>query len=167
MLENVPSGSKIFIDSNIFIYHFLNLSDSCTAFLVKAEKREISACTSTVVLAEVLHRLTIAEAAEEFGIRPWQVVKFLKKNPEALKSLEKSEDAVAEIPRFNIGILPLGRDGIFESRALREAYCLLTNDSLNLCIMKCNGIQDIATNDSDFEKVDWITVWKPSWRRSE
>jgi|GEM_PF-3141272 len=23
MLENVPNGSKIFIDSNIFIYHFL------------------------------------------------------------------------------------------------------------------------------------------------
>ena len=72
MLENVPNGSKIFIDSNIFIYHFLNLSNLCTAFLVRAEKRDISACTSTVVLAEVLHRLTIAEAAEEFGIRPWQ-----------------------------------------------------------------------------------------------
>ena len=111
--------------------------------------------------------MTIAEAAENHGIRPGQAVKFLKKNPEALKSLEKSEDAVAEIPRFNIGILPLGRDGIFESRALREAYCLLTNDSLNLHIMRCNGIQDIATNDSDFEKVNWITVWKPSWMRSE
>ena len=60
----------------------------------------------------------------------------------------------------------LDRDGIFESRALREAYYLLTNDSLNLYIMKVNGIRDIATNDSDFEQVDWITVWKPSWVRS-
>jgi predicted nucleic acid-binding protein len=32
--------------------------------------------------------------------------------------------------------------------------------------MKANGILDIATNDSDFEQVDWITVWKPSWVRS-
>jgi uncharacterized protein len=166
MLDNVPNGSRIFIDSNIFIYHFLNLSDSCTALLVKAEKRDITACTSTVVLAEVLHRLTIAETAENYGIRPGQAVKFLKKNPEAVKSLEKSEDAVAEIPGFNIGILPLGRDGIFESRVMRETYCLLTNDSLNLHIMKANRIRDIATNDSDFEQVDWITVWKPSWVRS-
>jgi len=89
-------------------------------------------------------------------------VKFLKKNPEALKSLEKSEDAIAEIPKFNISILPLARDGIFESRVMRETHCLLTNDSLNLYIMKANEIRDIATNDSDFEQVDWITVWKPS-----
>ena len=67
-------------------------------------------------------------------------MKFLKKNPEAQKSPEKSEDAVAEIPRFNISILPPG-----------------------LYIMNANGIRDIATNDLDFEQVDWITVWKPSW----
>jgi hypothetical protein len=50
---------------------------------------------------------------------------------------------------------------------LREAYYLLTNDSLNHYIMKVNGIRDIATNDSDFEQVDWITVWKPSGVRSQ
>jgi len=38
---------------------------------------------------------------------------------------------------------------------------MLTNDSLNLCVMKANGLNEIATNDSDFDRVDWVTVWKP------
>ncbi len=33
MLEDLPSGRRVFVDSNIFIYHFLDISDRCTAFV--------------------------------------------------------------------------------------------------------------------------------------
>jgi len=46
MLKDIPINSRIFIDSNIFIYHFLNVSESCTNFLEKVELREIEAYTS-------------------------------------------------------------------------------------------------------------------------
>jgi predicted nucleic acid-binding protein len=32
MLAEMPSGNRAFIDSNIFIYHFLDLSETCTEF---------------------------------------------------------------------------------------------------------------------------------------
>ncbi len=37
MLEEIPSQTKIFVDSNIFIYHFLGSSESCTDFLERVE----------------------------------------------------------------------------------------------------------------------------------
>jgi predicted nucleic acid-binding protein len=78
-----------------------------------------------------------------------------------IKSLEKSEISVEEILEFNVEILPIGEDAIFESRGLREQYGLMTNDSLNLYAMKTRGIKVIATNDRDFERVKGIDIWKP------
>lgn len=52
---------------------------------------------------------------------------------------------------------------IFQSRELRRRYLLMTNDSLNLYVMKSNQLSDIATNDGDFERVEGIQVRKPRW----
>ena len=39
----------------------------------------------------------------------------------------------------------------------------MTNDSLNLDVMRSNQLYDIATNDGDFERVEDIKVWKQRW----
>lgn len=161
MLNKIPSNSIVFIDSNIFIYHFLGASERCTDFLERIEMGDIDAYTSTVVLAEVLHRLMIAEVVEKHGVEPSKVVKFLKHNPEIIPTLEKCENAIKEIPEFKVKILSIGSEAIFQSKKLRKEYSLMTNDSLNLYVMKTNGLEDIITNDSDFDEVEWLTVWKP------
>lgn len=43
----------------------------------------------------------------------------------------------------------------------RQAASLLTNDSLIVACMRVHGISLLATNDSDFERVAGITVFKP------
>lgn len=158
---SIPQGTRIFIDSNIFIYHFLGQSESCRSLLEMAENLDIRAYASVVVLAEVLHKLMITEVAEKFGIKPYDAVRFLKRRPELISELKKCEAAVGEIPDYNIEILPIEREAIFESGELRKKHNLLTNDSLNLYSMKANKLRYIAANDSDFERVKWITVWKP------
>ncbi len=161
MIEEIPSNTRVFVDSNIFIYHFLDISESCTSFLERIEMRKIEACTSTVVLAEVLHRLMMAEAIEKYSIKSNNAVKYLKENPEIISTLEKCEIAIKEIPEFKVKILPITVESIFQSYNFRKKYNLLTNDSLNLYVMYINGLADIATNDADFDGVDWIKVWKP------
>lgn len=101
---------------------------------------DIEAYTSTVVLAEVLHRLMVAEV---------------------ISTLEKCESAIKWIPEFKVKILLLSSEAIFQSKKLRKEYNLLTNDSLNLHVMKTNGLVDIVTNDSDFDGIEWLKVWKP------
>jgi predicted nucleic acid-binding protein len=38
---------------------------------------------------------------------------------------------------------------------------LLVNDSILLAVMLDQGLTDLVTQDSDFETVPGITVWKP------
>ena len=54
----LPSGTHIFIDANILIYHFTQvpLTAACTAFLQRVETGDLHGVTSVVVLAEVAHR---------------------------------------------------------------------------------------------------------------
>ncbi|MCK4736385.1 MAG: PIN domain-containing protein [Methanophagales archaeon] len=40
-------------------------------------------------------------------------------------------------------------------------YRLMSNDAIHVATMKQHGITNIATNDPDFERVEWIKVWKP------
>ncbi|MGB2843006.1 MAG: PIN domain-containing protein [Halobacteriota archaeon] len=42
-----------------------------------------------------------------------------------------------------------------------QDYALLTNDAFHVATMKGHGITNIATNDPDFERVEWLKVWKP------
>ncbi len=161
MLNEISSNSIVFVDANIFIYHFLDVSEPCTNFLERVEMEDVEAYTSTVVTAEVLHRLMIAEVVEKHSVKPKDVVKFLKQNPEIISTLEKCENAIKEIPEFKVKILSVASEAIFQSKRLRKEYNLLTNDSLNLHVIKTNGLTDIVTNDSDFDGVEWLKVWKP------
>ena len=88
-LDEIPTGTRVFVDSNIFIYHFLGISESCTSFLSRAESQDIVAYTSTIVLAEVLHRLMIAEVVERYNLKPKDALEFLKKT-ETIPSHEKA-----------------------------------------------------------------------------
>jgi len=42
-----------------------------------------------------------------------------------------------------------------------KRYRLMSNDAIHVATMKQRGITNIATNDPDFERVEWIKVWKP------
>ncbi|RLG23263.1 hypothetical protein DRN76_05630 [Methanosarcinales archaeon] len=53
-------------------------------------------------------------------------------------------------------------DLIFE-KALRfmKQHRLMSNDAVHLATMKRYRVTNIATNDRDFEQVEWLKVWKP------
>lgn len=161
MLEDLPSGRRVFVDSNIFIYHFLDISDRCTAFLERIDYHEICGFTSTIVMAEVLHKLMIAEIAENYKMNRREVNQFIKRCPSVISELERCETAIRQISEFDIEILPIMSGVVLESRNLRYEHKLMTNDSINLFLMKLTGLEDIASNDSDFDRVPWIKVWKP------
>ena len=57
MLSRLPAGEHIFIDANIFIYHFLGLKESCSELLLRVENKKIIGYTSAIILSEICHRL--------------------------------------------------------------------------------------------------------------
>ena len=65
MLQDIPAGTCCFIDANIFVYHLVNvpvLSDDCSKFFDRIERREITGVTSAVAVAEATHKVMLAEA---------------------------------------------------------------------------------------------------------
>jgi predicted nucleic acid-binding protein len=63
---DLPDRTEVFIDANVFVYHFsgpTEYTDFCSRFLQRIEEGRLSGFTSTLVLAETLHRLMIIEAA--------------------------------------------------------------------------------------------------------
>ena len=61
-----------------------------------------------------------------------------------------NDTATTEIYTLSLhDALPIWKYGLWFSDALHSACC------------KVNDITDIATNDRDFERVDFLKVWKP------
>jgi predicted nucleic acid-binding protein len=164
ILSQIPLGSKVFIDANIFIYHFGgdgNISDACTEFLLRVEEKDVEAFTSTIILSEVLHRLMIVEAVEKYKLPLRGIVRYLKEHPDIVMTLEKYSIAPDKIRQMNVTILTMTLQDLLDSKGVRDSDGLLTNDSTSVSIMKRFGITDIATNDNDFERVNGVRVWKP------
>jgi len=163
-LSEIIDNADVFIDSNIFIYHFSGLekfADACFHFFKRIEEGKVKGSTSTLVIAEVLHRLMIIEASKKFGILPKDVIKYLKVNPDKITSLANHLDSVFYIEKLGISIITLSFEDIKLSAEFKRKFTLLTNDAINLAVMKNNHIANLASNDSDFERVDFLTLYKP------
>jgi uncharacterized protein len=75
-LDSLAPQSKIFIDTNIFLYGALGYTKyraSCRAFLQNIESGTYFAATSALVLNEIVHKLILAETAKTYQMHlTWQ-----------------------------------------------------------------------------------------------
>ena len=63
--EAIEDDSSVFIDANVFIYHFGGASAQCAALVQRCETGDLRGFRSVLVLAEVCHRLMVTEAVEK------------------------------------------------------------------------------------------------------
>lgn len=69
----LPDGTAVFLDANIFVYHFsgpTTYTAPCAQLLQHIETGGLSGFTSTLVVAETLHRLMIIEAVATLKVEP-------------------------------------------------------------------------------------------------
>ncbi len=161
-LKDINSGTEVFIDSNIFIYHFTGVSDECSELLSRCEDGEIRGITSVNVLLEVLHRLMKIEAINKKLVKPPNVLKKLRNKPEKVRQLNEYFMNTLKIKELGVIIKPIDFEIIPLSQSIRTVYGLMVNDSVTVAIMKKEGIVSLASNDKEFEKIEGILLYKPS-----
>lgn len=161
-LADLRNGDSVFIDANIFIYHFGGRSPECKAVLERCARRELFGYTSAPILAEVLHRLMVAEAIVKGLVTTKTAVRKLGETPTLVKQLTQYQEDVNKIPQMNLIILALTSEIVQISAEVRKTEGLLTNDSLVVACMRSQGITKVATADGDFDKVGSIEVYKPT-----
>ena len=79
----------------------------------------------------------------------------------AYSAVQEYADYLDELTYYGVTVLPVDMDTIIRSVESGEKYGLLTTDSIHLAAMMRHKICNIATNDSDFERVDLVAVWDP------
>ncbi len=101
VLSDLEDGSSIFVDGNIFVYHFTRESKANPAssdFLERIERGTIHGFTSVSIVQEVTHRRMIIEAVAVLpGVKPKDLVKYLKTHSDAVKKLVNHQSIPSKI----------------------------------------------------------------------
>ncbi len=113
-------------------------------------------------MQETTHRMMIIEAVTNVDIKKKDIVKHLKVHPNIVKNLVKHQSIPKKIASFHLEIVSPDIDTIVNSQEMKTRYGLLSNDSLSLQIMEDLKVNNLASNDSDFEKVNFIDLYRPS-----
>jgi predicted nucleic acid-binding protein len=160
--DELDEGAAIFIDANIFIYHFVKSSPRCSSFLARSESRGVRGATSVLVLAEVSHRLMMIEAVERGLVSPGNVARKVGARTDLVRQLSNYELAVQAIYTMNLEIAPVTERTLLQGLRLQRRYGLLTNDSLIVATMLQSGVRLLATADRRFASVSEIETVMPS-----
>lgn len=161
-LTEVPEGETVFIDANVFIYHFTGASLECKEFLKDCAKQRVSAFTATTVLIEVCHRLMAIEAVKLALVKPHQPSSYLQKNPNLVKKLSAYYTQITNILSWNIQIVPPLADILIKSQIFRQRFGMLTNDSLIPVYMEEANTLNLASADKLFLTLPHLRLYSPS-----
>ena len=164
-MQNINSGEKILFDTNVFIYSALDhpkYGNPCTQLIHGVESGKIEGYIPTIVLNELLHRLMIAEVIERgLALNTGDAIRILKKDKNTFQSLDICWNEIDRLFDMGFIILKEKNNTLAESLIISHRYSLLATDAYIVSFAKSYNIKNIITNDSDFEKVEWLKVWKP------
>ena len=164
-LASIPDGTKVIIDTNIILYTALNhpaFQQSCTAFLIRVEREEIQGFIPSVVIQEINHHFIISELMEKgFGKSVTDCIAHYKRDPLIMNELSKTWTEIGRLFKINCTILYDNPEIVRDSIQISRNFQLFTKDAYIASYAQFYKISHIASNDKDFSRVPWLSVWKP------
>lgn len=156
------SEPEIFVDTNIFVYALAKkhrYKRTCEALLSKINHGDTIGFTSSTAINELFHTILIGEVKRKYG--DIEVIRFIKEHPNAISECDVAYGALDDIFDSNIVILPLTLEVLKHAKTLSKKCNLLFSDAIHAASCEVYGIKHIATNDPDFDKVDFLKIWGP------
>ena len=164
IFDEIPSGADVFLDANTFIYHFTGDSAygvSCTRLIERIEQGDLRGYTSAEVVSDAAHRMMTIEAMERYGWPIAGLAARLRKHHAEIPKLTLFQQAVEQVPRLGIRVWDIKLDLVLTAVKLSRQHELLSGDALIVAVMQSNGLTNLASNDSDFERVPGLTRYTP------
>lgn len=160
----IPSGTSVFIDANIFVYDFGPdpvFGPPSRAILKRVETGNLNGFLSALAVSDIAHRLMTLEACQIFGWPFAGIAYRLRSHREEIAKLNKSRKALDDILRMGIHILPVAAQDILTAGDLSRQHNLLSGDGLVIALMQSHHLTCLASNDADFDRVPEITRYAP------
>jgi predicted nucleic acid-binding protein len=164
MALDLPFGTDCFIDTNVFVYHFTSRKAegaACTEFLQRVALEEISASVSIPVLADVLHKVMLAEVSVRNELDRAGLVGWVQRHPDRLGELTETAAACDQLERLPLHLLSADVSLLRQAMRVSADHGLLTSDAMIVALMRRHGLTHLVTNDDDFDRVPDLTIWKP------
>lgn len=164
MLSDIPNNTVCFVDANIFYYCLVNTPDltpDCVGFMKRVEKGELNAMTSSVAIAEAIHKVMLTEAVQKHSLSRQGLVHRLQRQSHLIATLSEHKKVTELVRALKLHVEPITLDLLERAAGCSIQYRLLTNDALTVAVMEKLRLMDIATNDEDFDSVANLKVWKP------
>ena len=162
--SNLQLGDAVFLDANILIYHFTNHPKyglACTLLVERIERKELQGFTSAHCLADVSHRLMTLEAKSKLNWPDSRLAARLKKHHAEIPALSRYQQATAKVGQLGIQVLPVSEFHVLTANNLSKQFELLTGDALIVAIMQAHNLTNLASGDTDFDRVPGITRYGP------
>ena len=129
----------------------------CEQLLERMELHDLRGYTSSQVLSDVAHRLMSLEACTIFGWPYAGIAARLQRHPVEIQKLTRFRQAVEAIPLMGVDVLPVFSRHVEAAATLSQTHGLLSNDALILAMMQEHGLTQLASHDSDFDRVAGVT----------
>jgi predicted nucleic acid-binding protein len=162
--DDLPAGATVFIDANCLVYAATadqTYGAVCQRLLEEVEKKNLQACTSAHVLADLSHRLMTIEAALRFG-RPMQgIANWLRRHPAEVQSLSQYRQSLDDLLAIPLPLHPITGPQVTRAADFSRQHGLLTSDAVIVAVMRDHGLTHLASNDTDFDRVPGISRYAP------
>jgi len=162
-LSELPNGASVFIDANVFHFYLRGPEEAkgiCSFMLERVEKREITGFTSSLVLDEVMYKMLLKSIEVKFRKNPLEVIQRTSEEiGSQAKQVRKAVDILLGIQ--NLEVLSVERHHVESSIDYMEKYSMLPRDAIHLAVMKTAECSDVASADSDFDKIPIVKRWTP------
>lgn len=165
LFSQLAVGDSVFVDANTLVYHFglhPTFGIACNQLFACIERQEVLGYTSTHVLSELAHRLMMVEASALPGWTASKIKLRLRQHPAALTNLTQFRAAVEAILQSRIVVLTIAPALIASAAVVSQQCGLLSNDALIVAVMKSYGLTNLASSDTDFDRVPDITRYAPA-----
>lgn len=160
-LPQIPNDSNVFLDANVLVYGLSGQSAQCAGLLERCSKEEVTGICLFEIVNEATHRFMLAEAFQKRLISK-ESAGTLRTHFSMIASLTDYWRDTERILDLNILFLSTNERILRNAQSERQQSGLLTNDSMIVSCMRSYGITNLATNDTDFERVSGITVYSPA-----
>ncbi len=163
--SDIPTGAAVFVDANVFVYHFAphpSLQAACQNLLERFASEELIGHTSAHVLTNVAHRMMTLEAVDRFNWPIPGIAQRMQRHPDQFRLLTRYRQAVDDIPAFGIQVVPITAARVSAAAAISQQFGLLSGDALVVAVMREHGFQHLASHDADFDRVPGLVRYAPA-----
>ena len=164
-LADLASGESVFVDANTFVYACApdpQWGPACLGLLDRIERNDLQGFTSTHVLSDVAHRLMTLEACVVLGWPYKGIAQRLQQHGDQIQQLIRFRQAIDNLVGTGIHFIPIDARHISAATEASQLHGLLSGDALTVVLMREQNITNLASHDTDFDRVAGIVRFGPA-----